>query len=72
MLVLGVGFRPMPDNKDIESTLIWFRHGEETMANWQPWVDRLEEHMKVRPENLQYHLNVQSLLGLQEYVLHKW
>jgi len=42
----GVGFRPMPDNKDIKSTLIWFRHGEETKANWQPWVDRLEEHMK--------------------------
>lgn len=40
----GVGFRPMPPNKQIESTLIWFRHGDSN-GNWQDWVKRLEDHM---------------------------
>lgn len=40
----GVGFRPMPPNKNIESTLIWFRHGNHN-GNWEPWVQRLEDHM---------------------------
>jgi len=42
----GVGFRPMPPNKNIESTLIWFRHGERWADQWQPWVQRLEDHLK--------------------------
>ena len=29
----------------IESTLIWFRHGNDN-GNWLPWVERLEEHLK--------------------------
>ena len=29
----------------IESTLIWFRHGDDN-GNWLPWVERLEEHLK--------------------------
>merc|ERR1711981_33930 len=40
----GVGFRPMPPNKNIESTLIWFRHGNHN-GNWEPWVERLEDHL---------------------------
>jgi len=40
----GVGFRPMPPNKQIESTLMWFRHGEHA-GNWQGWAERLEDHM---------------------------
>jgi len=42
----GVGYRPMPASKDIQSTLIWFRHGEYN-GNYKPWVDRLEADMKV-------------------------
>jgi len=41
----GVGFRPMPPDESIESTLMWYRHGDFN-GNWQPWVDRLEEHLK--------------------------
>eukprot|EP00092_Neocalanus_flemingeri_P006793 GFUD01007336.1.p1 GENE.GFUD01007336.1~~GFUD01007336.1.p1 ORF type:complete len:347 (-),score=67.21 GFUD01007336.1:191-1231(-) len=40
----GVGFRPMPPSKNIESTLMWFRHGEHN-GNWQDWAQRLEDHM---------------------------
>merc|ERR1712008_491435 len=40
----GVGFRPMPPNKQIGSTLIWFRHGDHN-GNWENWVKRLEDHM---------------------------
>jgi len=40
----GVGFRPMPPNKQIESTLMWFRHGDHN-GNWQDWVNRLEDHL---------------------------
>ena len=29
----------------IESTLIWYRHGDDN-GNWLPWVERLEEHLK--------------------------
>jgi len=40
----GVGFRPMPPNKQIGSTLIWFRHGDHN-GDWENWVKRLEDHM---------------------------
>jgi len=41
----GVGYRPMPDPKYIESTLVWFRHGSYN-GNWGDWVDRLEAHVQ--------------------------
>jgi len=41
----GVGFRPLPHNKDIESTLIWFRHGDDN-GSWKTWVDRLEKFLE--------------------------
>jgi len=41
----GVGFRPMPHLDDIESTLVWFRHGDDN-GSWEPWVKRLEEFLK--------------------------
>jgi len=40
----GVGFRPMPPDERIESTLMWFRHGDDN-GNWQSWVARLEDHL---------------------------
>ena len=42
----GVGFRPLPHNKDIESTLIWFRHGDDN-GSWKTWVERLEKFLEV-------------------------
>merc|ERR1712241_903237 len=41
----GLGFRPMPPDESIESTLVWFRHGDDN-GNWMPWVERLEEHLE--------------------------
>jgi len=41
----GVGYRPMPHTDNIESTLIWFRHGK-TNGNFEPWVQRLNESLK--------------------------
>lgn len=42
----GVGFRPMPDNMtDIESTLIWYRHGDDKSSNWKTWVGRLKDFL---------------------------
>ena len=41
----GVGYRPMPPDERIESTLMWYRHGER-IGNWQPWVERLEQHLE--------------------------
>ena len=43
----GMGFRPRPEEKNIESTLIWFRAGTFN-GNWQKWVERLEDFVKVR------------------------
>jgi len=40
----GLGFRPSPENRHIESTLIWFRTGS-TSGNWEPWVTRLKEFL---------------------------
>ena len=43
----GMGFRPRPEDKNIESTLIWFRAGTFN-GNWEKWVERLEDFVKVR------------------------
>lgn len=39
----GLGFRPMPDDDNVESTLIWFRHGAN--GDWEPWVNRLQQFL---------------------------
>jgi len=41
----GVGFRPMPPSANIESTLVWFRHGDDN-GNWEDWVERLEQFLQ--------------------------
>jgi len=41
----AMGFRPGPPDSNIESTLIWFRHGT-TNGNWEKWVERLEDYAK--------------------------
>lgn len=41
----GMGFRPMPDSKKVDSTLIYFYHGD-NHENWKPWSDRLDESLK--------------------------
>jgi len=41
----AMGFRPGPPDNQIESTLIWFRHGSGA-SNWEQWVERLEDYVK--------------------------
>jgi len=40
----GLGFRPMPRDENVESTLIHFKHG--TSGNWKHWTTSLEEFLK--------------------------
>ena len=40
----GVGYRPMPADGSVESTLIHFRHGE--LGNWDEWKKRLVDFLK--------------------------
>jgi len=57
----GVGYRPHPPEKKIESTLIWYKHGEDS-GNWNEtdgWVDRLEK-------DLEPYLNESYQLGERE------
>ena len=42
----GLGFRPKPDDKHVESTLIWYRTGESN-GDWEKWVERLGDFIKV-------------------------
>lgn len=37
----GLGFRPMPDESNVESTLIWFESG--TAENIKHWTTALDE-----------------------------
>ncbi len=45
VLFAGVGYRPMPHDSKVESTLIHFRDGSYE-STWGPWVDRLDEYLK--------------------------
>lgn len=39
----GVGYRPGPSKDHVESTLVYFRHGE--LGNWKSWAERLDEFL---------------------------
>uniref|UniRef100_A0A0A9X0N5 Sodium/potassium-transporting ATPase subunit beta-2 n=1 Tax=Lygus hesperus TaxID=30085 RepID=A0A0A9X0N5_LYGHE len=39
----GLGFRPMPPDSHVESTLIWYKMADE---NYVPWVEKLDEFLK--------------------------
>jgi len=40
----GLGFRPMPPDSNVESTLIWFKHGPH--GNWQHWFKEIDNFLK--------------------------
>ncbi|KAL1430044.1 hypothetical protein MTO96_015526 [Rhipicephalus appendiculatus] len=40
----GLGFRPRPPEKNVDSTLIYFKAG--TGGNWKYWVEDLQEFLK--------------------------
>lgn len=39
----GLGFRPMPPDSHVESTLIWYKMSDE---NYAPWVEKLDDFLK--------------------------
>jgi sodium/potassium-transporting ATPase subunit beta len=41
----GLGFRPRPREENIESTLIWFKHGQNE-AQWKHWSDNLNKFLE--------------------------
>lgn len=42
-MFLGLGFRPMPPESNVESTLIWYRASDE--SNTQFWRNQLDEFL---------------------------
>jgi len=53
----GLGYRPHPSEDKIESTLIWFRHGDDT-GNWNgtdKWVGRLKDDLAPYLDNYYQH-----------------
>ncbi|PSN37796.1 Sodium/potassium-transporting ATPase subunit beta-2 [Blattella germanica] len=43
--MLGLGFRPMPPEINVESTLIWYRANEE--GNYKYWTEELDKFLEV-------------------------
>ena len=41
---IGLGFRPRPKDENIDSTLIWFKNGNNE-DNWKYWSDSLQEFL---------------------------
>lgn len=42
--IIGLGFRPMPPESNVESTLIWFKHSD--AKNTKYWVDQLNTFLQ--------------------------
>jgi sodium/potassium-transporting ATPase subunit beta len=42
--MLGLGFRPMPPESNVESTLIWYRGNDE--QNYKYWTDELDKFLE--------------------------
>jgi hypothetical protein len=41
--ILGLGFRPMPPESNVESTLIWYRNDDQ---NYKYWTDELDKFLQ--------------------------
>lgn len=44
--VLGLGFRPMPPEVNVESTLVWYESNKQD--NFQYWVDETSNFLKCK------------------------
>lgn len=44
MVFSGLGFRPMPPDANVESTLIWFKASDE--KNYRHWTDELDKFLE--------------------------
>jgi sodium/potassium-transporting ATPase subunit beta len=71
----GVGFRPRPSMDSVESTLVYFRHGE--LGNWQGWKDRLDNFLsdykevgkKPKPQPNHVECSFESLPGEDQFCM---
>lgn len=52
----GLGFRPMPPESNVESTLVWFEAANE--KNTEHWVEALNDFTKSKKNNFSIHLFV--------------
>lgn len=43
VLNLGLGFRPMPQRENVESTLIWYKGTK--YENYRQWTDALDKFL---------------------------
>ena len=41
---IGLGFRPMPPESNVESTLIWYRAADDN--NYKYWTDELDKFLE--------------------------
>jgi hypothetical protein len=41
----GLGFRPRPRDENVESTLIWFKQGQNEQ-NWKHWTENLVKFLE--------------------------
>ena len=44
-MLKGLGFRPRPRTENIDSTLIWFKNGNNE-DNWKYWSDSLQDFLE--------------------------
>lgn len=62
----GLGFRPMPPESNVESTLIWYKASDE--GNWLHWTRALDDFLDGEREifRIQHNLYVAYLIHLLE------
>ncbi|GBN41707.1 Sodium/potassium-transporting ATPase subunit beta [Araneus ventricosus] len=54
----GLGFRPLPPNDNVDSTLIWFTHG--SSQEWEHWTTSLEKYLEPYKGGRQFGEHVQN------------
>jgi len=50
----GLGFRPRPRDENVESTLIWFKQGQNEQ-NWKHWTDNLVKFLERKFHLISYY-----------------
>ncbi|XP_065163353.1 sodium/potassium-transporting ATPase subunit beta-2 isoform X1 [Atheta coriaria] len=62
----GLGFRPMPPDSNVESTLIWYKSNDR--GNVQYWQEELTNFLEVnyKKEKLPHASNIENCAGKQE------
>lgn len=54
----GLGFRPMPPESNVESTLVWYKHTDE--KNWRYWTNELDNFLSTYEDKNVFHANSEN------------